>query len=202
MPATGKINLPRIFIINDPDIAEALRSSNEIDESFGHLERHQDWLKVRERGEIFVVNTAGRNAAQKLNPIVCIEEYRSLVRDALMRDEPPVPLEHNAIWQPATWFDCDADNPTLTEEEIFKRTSFVHRLHDCIQNYRDRRGNRVSRIIAGVERLPKAINIAMRFRRRVEGLARKNGEHIAFSFVLDEYLRHGDLKKLTKKPKS
>ncbi|MBU2213149.1 hypothetical protein KKC44_03640 [Patescibacteria group bacterium] len=193
---------PQIFVINDPDIAVALELSYEMDQPFEHLQRHQDWLKVRERGGIFIVNTAGRNAAQKLNPIVCIEEYRSLVRDALMRDEPPVPLEYNAIWQPATWFDCDVDNPSLTEEEIFKRTSFVHRLHDCIQNYRDRWSNRVSRIIPGVEKLPKAINIAMRFRSRVEGLARKKGEHIAFSFVLDEYLRHGDLKKLTKKPKS
>ncbi|MBU0766315.1 hypothetical protein KKF55_00815 [Patescibacteria group bacterium] len=193
------MNKPRIFIINDPVIAEEL--DGKIDEPFEHIDRHSDWLNVCERGEIFIVNTSGKNASVGLNPLMCIDEYHDLVLEVLTKNEPPTSLAADEVWQPATWLDCDTESPHLSRKERLTRSK-LRKIKGCIDIARHTKHKHVSRTINGFDALPKAVEITKRFRERVEAHARENGEEIAYSTLLDHYLKHGDLKKITRKPKS
>ncbi|MCF7844217.1 MAG: hypothetical protein K9M03_00110 [Kiritimatiellales bacterium] len=190
---------PRIFVINDPIIAEGL--DRKIDEPFKHIDQHADWMDICKQGEIFIVNTSSKHASVGLNPFACIAEYHELVLEVLTNNEPPVSLADNEVWQPATWLDCDTESTPLSRAQRISR-SRLGKIGGCIDTARRTKRNNVSRIIHGLDDLPRAIDIVKRFREHIVKQTLKKEDNIAFSTLLDHYLKHGDLKRLTRKPKS
>jgi len=183
---------PRVFVINNDVIASSLAKISDI--PVGHIKTRKQWHSSLIHGLIFVVNTTETPSPAEVNTATCIFEYHELVRNVLANGRAPCNCMEE-VWQPASWVDCDI------ETEDASNRGWQDRLMGCFSRARNERRNRVSRIIS-LDELPKKIVLFQRFKDALSRRAARHGEQITFSTSLDRYLKHGELKKLTKEPKS
>ena len=118
---------PRIFVVNDPDIARVLRAERDL--SVKHITRRNDWWEAQRHGYVIVMNRAGpfRNERHDLNPIASLAHYHRLVERVLYKGMPPP----QRAWQPATLIDCRTEQPDFTLTSMCNSIArqFINMLH-------------------------------------------------------------------------
>jgi hypothetical protein len=110
----------RVYVLNEPRIFEELEK-NRIHAAF--VEDREEWETAKKHALVMVVNPSTQNI-EHMNPMICLDEYRELVRGIIIEKEPPpVP---GRPWQPATMIRCNPDAAEHTRTE--KLALFTKRL--------------------------------------------------------------------------